>query len=435
VTAEAGLNPETGYARLLSAAGSPAVSAGAILTLFQGENPTSDLMVAAVPATTKFWSAAEIGTPSEVGWAVANPGDAAADAHMELFDSEGRSLQTRTLELPPGGHMARFLYQMFPEVTGPFRGTFRLTSDVPIAALTLRGTQNDRGEFILTTLPAHVESASEVAGPVVLPQVADGGGYQTEFLLINPYDVRLEGRLRFRSSDGSLWALDVNGTAVSERGYSIPPRGVSRAISTGAGASVEAGYCILESAGDRIPVAAAVIRFSQEGLQSESGVPFVRISDSVTTYWESGGETYTGVAFANSSSEPRRVRLELFARSGIEKRLQAEIDLAPGYHTARLLTELFPGLPSGHGVMRYSSDGPVAFLAMRIRTTPRGDRLTSSLFLGEPAGSGELIFPQIVFGGGYETRFVLVNPGDTTAEGRLVFHDSLGARARLLFRK
>jgi hypothetical protein len=72
---------------------------------------------------------------------------------------------------------------------------------------------------------------------------------------------------------------------------------------------------------------------------------------------------------------------------------------------------------------------------MRIRTTPRGDRLTSSLFLGEPAGSGELIFPQIVFGGGYETRFVLVNPGDTTAEGRLVFHDSLGARARLLFRK
>ena len=434
VTAEAGLSPETGYARLLLAAGSPTVSAGAILTLVQGENPTSDLMVPGVQKNTTFWSTAEIGAPSEVGLAVVNPGDAAASAQLELFDGEGRSFRARALELPPGGHIARFLYQMFPDVTGPFRGTFHLTSDVPIAALAMRGTRNERAEFILTTLPVHAESASSVAGPMVLPQVADGAGYQTELLLINPHDVRLEGRLSFRRSDGNPWALEMNGIVASVRDYSIPPRGITRAISKGTGANVEVGYCILEPGGDGTPAASGVIRLSQRGLQSESGVPFSRMSDSAATYWESSGETYTGVAFANGSPETRRIRLELFARLGIEKRLQAEFDLPPGHHTARLLTELFPDLPSGHGVMRVSSDGPVSFLAMRIRATTRGSRLTSSLLLGEPAGSGELIFPQIVFGGGYETRFVLLNPGGTTAEGRLVFYDSSGAHTRLLFR-
>jgi Domain of unknown function (DUF5060) len=433
-TGQTGLHPETGYARLHLAAGSPTVAAGAILTLSQGVNPTSDLMVPAAQKTTSFWSTAEVGTPADTGLAVANPGDSTASAQLELFDAEGRSLHALALDLPPGGHMTRFLYQLFPGIAGPFRGTFRLTSDVSVAALALRGTQNERAEFVLTTLPVHSGSAAGVTGTAVLPQVADGAGYQTELLLINPYDVPLEGKLRFRDSDGNPWALEVNGNIASESDYWIPPRGVSRMISAGSGSYVKAGYCILEPTGHQVPAASAVIRLFQQGLRSESGVPFVQTSDSGTAYWESADETYTGVAFANSSSGTRRIGLELFARSGVERRLHAEFELPPGHHDARLLTELFPDLPSGHGVMRFSSDGPVAFLAMRIRTTPRGDRLTSSLFLGEPAGPDELVFPQIVFGGGYETRFVLLNPGDTTAEGRLVFHDSSGSRARLLFR-
>ncbi len=434
VTAETAGTAVTGHARLHPAHGSPAPAAGAILTLFQGGNPVSELMVPAVPAARSCWSAAEIGAPAEVGWAAANPGDAGAVARLELFDASGQLLRTRTLELPPGGHTARFLFELFPGVSGPFRGTLHVTSDRPLAALTLRGTQNERGEFVLTTLPASRGSEPEARGAVVLPQATDGGGYQTEWLMVNPYDVGLEGTLRFHRPDGSPWAPAVNGTATPERDYSIAPHGIVREISSGAGATVEPGYCTLDAGDGRLPVAAAVIRFSRPGLQSETGVPFVRPAFSAATFWEGGSETDTGVALANSSSEARRVRLELFARAGIEKKLQTEIDLPPGHHTARLLTELFPELPPGHGLLRCASDGPVGFMALRMRTTPRGDLLTSSLRMGDAGGTAELVFPRLAFGGAYEERFVLLNPGDTTAEGRLLFFDSSGAPVQMLFK-
>ena len=148
---------------------------------------------------------------------------------------------------------------------------------------------------------------------------------------------------------------------------------------------------------------------------------------------EADAETYTGAAFANASTEVRRIRLSLHVRGGIERVLQAEVGLAPARHTVRLLTELFPDLPaSGRGVLRYESDGPVGFLALRARRTPRGDRLMSSLVLGDLPGNTFRLLPQVISGGGCATRFVLVNNGATTAEGRMTFRDSAGSPYRLL---
>lgn len=219
-----------------------------------------------------------------------------------------------------------------------------------------------------------------------------------------------------------------------ELDYSIEPRGLMRVVTSGNRTAVESGYCVLDGGGAPVPVSAAVIRFSGPGLQSETGVPFVVPSSSASLYWERSEDTFTGIAFANNSSEPRRVLRELFLRSGVEQKLQLEIDLPPHAHLARLLTELFPESASGQGLLRYSSDGPVGFLALRTRNTPGGDQLTSSVDLGDCAGSGDLIFPQLAVGGGYEMRFVVLNPGDITAEGRLEFYDSSGARTRMLFK-
>jgi hypothetical protein len=434
VTADRDGALQTGHARLQPAPGFPAPAAGAVLTFFQGGNPTSDLMVAAAGASKEFWSVAEIGAPSDTGWAVVNPGSRAALAQLQLFDAGGTAFRTHRLELAPGGHAARFLHEEFPDVAGPFRGTLMLTSNEAVAALTLRGTQNERGEFVLTTLPMHRDTDSEVRGRVVLPQVADGGGYQTELLLVNPFDVRLEGRLHFHRPDGRPWSIELDGSSEPEREYSLAPHGSIRAVTSGAGAPVSSGYCTLDAGDARVPAATAVIRYLRPGLQSETGVPFVVPSTSASAFWESGSDAFTGVAFANSSDTTRRVRLELFARGGIEKKLQAEIELPPGRHFARLLAELYPDLPAGYGLLRYFSDGPVAFMALRMRNTPRGDHLMSSLQMGPAGASGEVIFPQMVAGGGYEMRFVLLNAGDTTTEGRLVFYDSSGSRARMLFR-
>jgi hypothetical protein len=44
---------------------------------------------------------------------------------------------------------------------------------------------NERGDFLMTTFPiADMDQAAP--SPIVFPQVVDGGGYITEFILICP---------------------------------------------------------------------------------------------------------------------------------------------------------------------------------------------------------------------------------------------------------
>jgi hypothetical protein len=64
-----------------------------------------------------------------------------------------------------------------------FRGVLDISSATPFAALTTRSLINERYDFLMTTFP--IADANQAApSPVVFPQVVDGGGYVTEFILI-----------------------------------------------------------------------------------------------------------------------------------------------------------------------------------------------------------------------------------------------------------
>jgi hypothetical protein len=54
----------------------------------------------------------------------------------------------------------------------------------PFAALTLRSLYNTRHDFLLTTLPG-ADLTKEAPAPVVFPQIADGGGYFTQFIMLS----------------------------------------------------------------------------------------------------------------------------------------------------------------------------------------------------------------------------------------------------------
>jgi len=65
-----------------------------------------------------------------------------------------------------------------------FTGVLDITSATPFAALTLRSLNNERNDFLMTTFP--IGDADRTApSPVVFPQIADGGGFVTEFILLN----------------------------------------------------------------------------------------------------------------------------------------------------------------------------------------------------------------------------------------------------------
>ncbi|HYK91932.1 MAG TPA: DUF5060 domain-containing protein [Acidobacteriota bacterium] len=409
---------------------------GAVLTISDGQSAASELTVPALGLSANFWTIAEISAPSHTGLALVNPASVSTNVLLILYRDNGEQAATHALALAPGEHVAKFLVEpdWFGQTLAPFRGTLAVRSDQPICALALRGTHNAQGQFIMTSIPAGSDEFPQSAE--VLPQVADGGGYQTELLMLNSSDAPLTGRLTFRKSDGSAWLLAIQGTPVSELRYNIPVHGMIRWTTGAAGSDVAVGYCLLApDPGQAPPAGGAVIRYLPGGaLRSETGLPFLPLSTSAGSYWETGPDLDTGIALVNSVAQDQQVRLRLFLRDGGEQIRETQVTLTSGGHLARFVSELFPGLPSGsRGYLSVGADSPCGFLPLRMKTTPQGV-LFSSLLLSRLTGGVDRILPQVVSGGGYRTQFIVVNPGDLTSSGKIRYFDDRGNPARLLLR-
>lgn len=87
----------------------------------------------------------------QIGFAYANPGQAAATVSLNLLNSAGVSVLSTaaTQTLGPGNHTASFISQMFQSAPN-MAGTLQITSSTPLAAIALRF---DPSFSKFTTLP------------------------------------------------------------------------------------------------------------------------------------------------------------------------------------------------------------------------------------------------------------------------------------------
>jgi hypothetical protein len=74
--------------------------------------------------------------------------------------------------------------QLISGLLSGFTGVLDLTSSSPFVPLTVRSLTNGRGDFLLTTFPA-ADLTQPAPTPIVFPQIADGGGYTTQFIFIS----------------------------------------------------------------------------------------------------------------------------------------------------------------------------------------------------------------------------------------------------------
>jgi chitodextrinase len=121
--------------------------------------------------------------PRDTGVAIVNRNLVEAQITLTLVGMDG-STQSGSLTVPPNGHVARFVSELFPGMPAQYQGVLTMTSPVPLAAMTLRQTFNQRSEGIYSTLPV-ADLTRPPVGPLYIPQFADGGGYQTQLILIN----------------------------------------------------------------------------------------------------------------------------------------------------------------------------------------------------------------------------------------------------------
>ena len=241
----------------------------------QNDILTSEAGVAASPLIQSGRVYAEISGPVNTGLAITNPNSQPATVSFYfVFSGDADIFARGSTTITPNGQVARFLNE--PPFNGPsglvFQGTFTFSSSVPIAVIALRGFTNERGEFLITALPVVDLDAPSPAGTIAIPHFANGGGWKTKIVLVNPSDRAQAGTVQFFDPSGlavmvapRFGAFDgvISNTVL----YSVSARSSSTFETSGAGAAVTVGSVrVIPDTNDTAPSALVIFSFHIAGV-------------------------------------------------------------------------------------------------------------------------------------------------------------------------
>ena len=405
---------------------------------------------AGVPATPLIQTGrvyVQVTNVRNTGLAMANPGVQDAVVSFSFTDTNGNTFGAGTTTVPAGQQIARFLNEAPFNSGNPVEGTFTFSSSVPVTVIALRTFVNERGDFLASTLPVADLSAAKASSTVVLPQFADGGGWVTSVILVNPTDNPVTGTIQFLDPSGTPWALSAtssgpgngNGrnktTSTSTYNYTIPGKSSFSLTTPGTGSTTKSGsVVIVPGSSTAAPIGLAVYSYNPAGITlTEAGVPWIS-GTALRAYVETsdtpGAVIQSGLAVANVSTSPATVNLQLFNPDGSAAAASTSLTIPGSGQIAKFLGDLFPNLPQPfQGVVRISTaSSGLAVVGLRTRYNERGDFLiTTTPATSESATPGPLFFPHLAIGGGYTTQMILFSgsPGSSSS-GILNFFSQSG---------
>jgi hypothetical protein len=141
------------------------------------------------------------------GLSFGNPNSSAAAINLQAFLVDGLTSAgiPRAMSIPPNGHFAAYANQFISGLPAGFTGVLDFSASLPVVALTLRSLTNARGDTVLTTFPV-ADFNQSAPSPLVFPQIAAGGGFQTQFILLNTSGV-VNTTVNFFGDDGTPLAV------------------------------------------------------------------------------------------------------------------------------------------------------------------------------------------------------------------------------------
>jgi len=399
---------QVGYARVADSSGK-APSGLAIFSYRQNGALVSEAGVPASKLLSQGRMYAETSGAVHSGLAIANPNGDSSVVSFSFIDTDGRTVSTGSTTILANRQVAAFLDD--PQIfNGPanFSGAFTFSASNPVAVVALRGVFNERSDLIWTTLPVFEIGSPPAASSTVFPHFADGGGWTTQIMLVNPGDSAVTGTLRFS---------DPAGQALSTVNYSIPGRSAQQFPTGGSTAAVRTGtVTIVPAANAATPNGSLVFSYRKSNVRvTEAGVPVATAGNAFRVYVEASDSIQSGIALANTAGTSASVRIDLMDLSGVSLG-STTLTLAGNAQLARFLTEL-PGFQSLslpiQGLLRITSTGPIAVVGLRSRTNERGDFLTTTTppVPESNASAPELFFPHFADADGYTTQFILFGNG------------------------
>jgi len=278
------------------------------------------------------------------------------------------------------------------------------------------------------------------AGIQTIPQFAWGGSvngsptnptWLTNFELVNPTDGMISGTIHAFDAKGQTVTLQ-SGNPVADIAYSIPPRSAAQypafalsRFSPSPPAEVQVNSLrITPSAGSAAPAAAAIVGYNDfdalmRPFRTETSIPAMAAGTAFRAFVQalgnfgSPGSIQPAVAIANPTGNPAVVTLQLYAVDGTPTGLSGSMSIRPNGQTAVFLNQAggFSSLPpASQGVLRVSSDSPIAVTVLETRYNELGHFLMASTTVvpeDYAPASSELLFPHFATGSGFEMQVVL----------------------------
>ncbi len=416
--------PQAGYSVITARQGSRLPVASALFSFRFGGVLSAEAGVPAVApirAGRLFVDESNGGT----GVALANSSDQSVNATLTLRNATGGHVTTQQLTIPARQQVARYVNQLATNLPAGFVGslTFECQGSGRLAAVAVRQGANGRNQPIFATLPvADLDSVGQGTS-IVFPHIGAGGGIlSTQILLINPTGQRITGRIQLFGTDGNPLTLQLDGQSGSDFAYTLEPEGTFQGRLTRNGGAL-AGYAVITvTGGNALPSGTALFQFRDSGgaLDSEAGVGAIP-STTRSRIFVDVDQTNTGVAIANTNAATAAITFELFDRNGISIRSTTRNIVARG-QLAIFATELFAGLPAGFtGLMEIRSNVAVFPVTLKLTLNSVGANILTTLPVADltrPPTATLLVFPQVGFGGGLETRLIFINT-DTQAVARV----------------
>jgi hypothetical protein len=442
-----------GYARIDPDAGFTTPTGVAIFAFRKNNVLVSETGVLAAPKLRTGRLYAEIGstatTTLDTGIAIANPNTSAANISFFFTDAAGNLAGSGTTTIQTNQQIAQFLdnatFKVYPGTT--FQGTFSFTSDQPVAVVALRGLFNERGDFLMSTLPVIDTTLPPSSGTVVVPHFADGTGWTTQIFLVNPTDSAMTGNVQFiDNATGTPRNVTIAGQTGSSFPYSIPARSSRKFATAGTSPGPQAAQgsvrVVPTAAGGATPTALVVFSYKPSTITvAEAGVP-VTTGTAFRMYVETGPGMDSGIAVANTSSSTASVTFDVTDLDGAAVISPVTISLPPSGQTAKFFSGIFPALVSFQGVLRITTTSSgISVVGLRTTANERGDFLVTTIPANNeanPASSDEFVFPQIANGvgpdGAYTTQFILFSGiAGQESTGNLHFVTQRGAALNLNF--
>jgi len=224
----------------------------------------------------------------------------------------------------------------------------------------------DPGTILISS---QADTPAEGQNQLVFPQVANGGGYRTTVLLVNPLETTAQVKLRFAESGNQPLVLTLDdGTSDSTFNFSVPPKGSKVLRSDGSG-GLKVGYAVLEATSPLTGTILFEIKdWSGETLTEAGVMSSPRVLHFEIPVLYQPGLYDTGLAFLNLNAES--VQLDMVAKRADGSIFQSRTETLSAYeHLPLFSTQLFSQLSQLNefeGSIEVTASLPVTAVALKM---------------------------------------------------------------------